>query len=129
MEPVTGIEPALPAWKAGALPLSYTDVLPWAPSHVHPWLPVFPGCHVRKKGGLHAAGPDEKTPRGAGRRTRTPDLLVTNQLLYLLSYTGVCALRGVTKSTQGLKEVSTLCLSRMVEQAGLEPATQFPLAN
>ena len=26
MEPVTGIEPALPAWKAGALPLSYTDV-------------------------------------------------------------------------------------------------------
>ena len=27
MEPVTGIGPALPAWKAGALPLSYTDVI------------------------------------------------------------------------------------------------------
>ena len=26
VEPVTGIEPALPAWKAGALPLSYADV-------------------------------------------------------------------------------------------------------
>ena len=26
---------------------------------------------------------------GAGRRTRTPDLLITNQLLYRLSYTGV----------------------------------------
>ena len=26
---------------------------------------------------------------GAGRRTRTPDLLITNQLLYQLSYTGV----------------------------------------
>lgn len=26
LEPVTGIEPALPAWKAGALPLSYTDI-------------------------------------------------------------------------------------------------------
>lgn len=26
LEPVTGIGPALPAWKAGALPLSYTDV-------------------------------------------------------------------------------------------------------
>ena len=29
------------------------------------------------------------TPFGAGRRTRTPDLLITNQLLYQLSYTGV----------------------------------------
>ena len=27
--------------------------------------------------------------RGAGRRTRTPDLLITNQLLYRLSYTGI----------------------------------------
>ncbi len=26
LEPVTGIEPAWPAWKAGALPLSYTDI-------------------------------------------------------------------------------------------------------
>ena len=26
---------------------------------------------------------------GAGRRTRTPDLLITNQLLYQLSYTSV----------------------------------------
>ena len=31
--------------------------------------------------------PAEK--RGAGRRTRTPDLLITNQLLYRLSYTGI----------------------------------------
>ena len=29
------------------------------------------------------------TLNGAGRRTRTPDLLITNQLLYQLSYTGV----------------------------------------
>ena len=28
------------------------------------------------------------TLNGAGRRTRTPDLLITNQLLYQLSYTG-----------------------------------------
>ena len=27
---------------------------------------------------------------GAGGRTRTPDLLITNQLLYQLSYTSVC---------------------------------------
>ena len=26
---------------------------------------------------------------GAGRRIRTPDLLITNQLLYRLSYTGI----------------------------------------
>ncbi len=29
-----------------------------------------------------------KSLSGAGRRTRTPDLLITNQLLYQLSYTG-----------------------------------------
>lgn len=28
MEPVTGIGPAYPAWKAGVLPLNYTDVVP-----------------------------------------------------------------------------------------------------
>ena len=32
-------------------------------------------------------------PYGAGERTRTPDLLITNQLLYQLSYTStLCAL-------------------------------------
>ena len=36
---------------------------------------------------------------GAGRRTRTPDLLITNQLLYLLSYTS-------TESTMTLDGVS-----------------------
>ena len=28
---------------------------------------------------------------GAGGRTRTPDLLITNQLLYQLSYTSICS--------------------------------------
>ena len=32
--------------------------------------------------------PRIKLCSGAGRRTRTPDLLITNQLLYQLSYTG-----------------------------------------
>ena len=31
---------------------------------------------------------------GAGGRTRTPDLLITNQLLYQLSYTSTCAQLG-----------------------------------
>ena len=30
---------------------------------------------------------------GAGRRTRTPDLLITNQLLYQLSYTSISTAR------------------------------------
>ena len=34
------------------------------------------------------AAPSERT-NGAGRRIRTPDLLITNQLLYQLSYTSV----------------------------------------
>ena len=33
--------------------------------------------------------PQSGKPCGAGRRTRTPDLLITNQLLYRLSYTGI----------------------------------------
>ena len=28
---------------------------------------------------------------GAGGRTRTPDLLITNQLLYQLSYSSICS--------------------------------------
>ena len=35
---------------------------------------------------------------GAGRRTRTPDLLITNQLLYQLSYTSVFQLDYNSKS-------------------------------
>ena len=31
----------------------------------------------------------EKAKNGAGGRTRTPDLLITNQLLYQLSYTSL----------------------------------------
>ena len=38
LEPATGIEPALPAWKAGALPLSYTDG--WCREQI----PPTPGC-------------------------------------------------------------------------------------
>ena len=33
--------------------------------------------------------------KGAGERTRTPDLLITNQLLYRLSYAGINDLRAL----------------------------------
>ena len=62
---------------------------------------------MRKKKGLGAYGPVEsksdcrsanRKPRlnlGAGERSRTSDLLITNQLLYQLSYT---SLRGLTRT-------------------------------
>lgn len=50
LEPVTGIGPALPAWKAGALPLSYTDVVcPGQRMNDAPGLPVFPGRQKQKE--------------------------------------------------------------------------------
>ena len=36
-----------------------------------------------------AASASPRTATGAGERTRTSDLLITNQLLYQLSYTGM----------------------------------------
>ena len=55
MERVMGIEPTWSAWKAGALPLSYTRIM----------------------------------QSGAGERNWTPNLLITSQLLYQLSYTSL----------------------------------------
>ena len=49
-------------------------------------LPVFPGCHLKEGIFGEVIG---HTPRGATRRARTADLLVTNQLLYRLSYDGM----------------------------------------
>ena len=45
--------------------------------------------------------------RGAGGRTRTPDLLITNQLLYRLSYTSMekelmATTKGLEPSTSGV---------------------------
>ena len=39
----------------------------------------------------HSGIPPYLLVRGAGRRIRTPDLLITNQLLYQLSYTSISA--------------------------------------
>jgi hypothetical protein len=49
---------------------------------------------------------------GAGERSRTSDQLITNQLLYQLSYASVadftesCNFRGKTRGSQGLIEVA-----------------------
>ena len=49
---------------------------------------------------------------GAGTRVRTEDLLITNQMLYQLSYTGFCA--------YGPKNIVTKTMER---ETGIEPAT------
>src|SRR5664279_4137587 len=49
VERATGIEPAWPAWKAGALPLSYARV-PVPPSVAGGARRTSPGCHVRARG-------------------------------------------------------------------------------
>ena len=51
---------------------------------------------------IQQKGDDVETPRnqqwdGAGGRTRTPDLLITNQLLYQLSYTSVSAASAIQR--------------------------------
>ena len=43
VEPLTGIEPVSPAWKAGALAIVLQRRIAWRRSP-HQALPVFPGC-------------------------------------------------------------------------------------
>ena len=46
---------------------------------------------------------------GAGGRTRTPDLLITNQLLYQLSYTSIFVNKGLTLANfSALKYYNTI---------------------
>src|SRR6266576_2977772 len=65
--------------------------------------------------------------RGAGSRIRTDDLLITNQLLYQLSYAGICLDQRCNGATRMLKAVyTTICtllkqISRM--PAGTAAAT------
>ncbi len=118
MERVKGVEPSQPAWKAGALPLSYTRKKRWSGkrdsnSRPPPWqggalaTELLP--HMVDESGfepLKAKLTDlQSVPfgqlgyssilktlvkiNGAGDRTWTHNLLITSQLLYRLSYTSV----------------------------------------
>ena len=91
LEPLTGIEPAHPAWKAGVLPLNYGGIGAGRD-----------GLHARLLSfQLSVWGEEKEEPMGwirpiggAAGGTRTHDLLITNQLLCQLSYNGVCAVRA-----------------------------------
>ena len=124
VEPLTGIEPVSPAWKAGVLPLNYSGGLPGVDHHTRR-CPSFRAVWWKRREKKSRGA--ERSPRGAGGRTRTPDLLITNQLLYRLSYTSGYALHGGGITTQGLHvfpcchEVNMKALVRLVEISGIEP--------
>ena len=63
---------------------------------------------------------------GAGGRTRTPDLLITNQLLYQLSYTSII---NACLLYHKIKNLSTpdfrFFWKSLVEATGLEPAASW----
>ena len=63
--------------------------------------------------------------RGAGRRTRTPDLLITNQLLYQLSYTSIATARMII--AEGVKKVN--CFSKYFRRDFTPPHLHSPAAS
>ena len=122
LERVKRIELSQSAWKAEVLPLHYTRILGrlmgieptnvgatircvnhFAPIAMAGVAGIEPTLTVLETAVL----PLNYTPtyliNGAGSRTRTRNLLITSQLLYQLSYSGICLI--------------------MVEDDGLEPPT------
>ena len=93
-----GIEPSQPAWKAGTLPLSYTRIFNlykvvedggFEPPKA--MLTDLQSAPFGRSGTLPCVRDKQKLIPvcGAGDGTRTRDLLITNQLLYQLSYTSI----------------------------------------
>ena len=110
MEREKGIEPSLPAWKAGVLPLNYSRVFPSMtenpkemgregfepPKRNATDLQSVPVDHLgicptyfflsTHNSLTRDSSTDFALNIKAGERLRTPDLLITSQLLYQLSY-------------------------------------------
>ena len=57
---------------------------------------------------------------GAGRRTRTPDLLITNQLLYQLSYTSIATAGMII--TERRRNVNRFCNIFLARRSFYSPA-------
>ena len=57
---------------------------------------------------------------GAAERIRTPDLLITNQLLYQLSYNSMSRAAGITAQNYEVEGCARLGVERMT---GIEPAS------
>ena len=80
LEPMQGIEPRSPVYKAGALPLSYKGIE--VPDQGH-----FAEMCVR--GVLTSFSAGQTLSVGAGGENRTPDIKITNHALYRLRYTSL----------------------------------------
>lgn len=85
MERVEGIEPSRLAWKARALPLSYTRKFGGG-RRIRTFEGAANGFTVRP---LWPLGNPSWSLNGAGDGTRTRNLLITSQLLFQLSYTSL----------------------------------------
>ena len=81
-------------------PFGHSGTLPYKP------LPVWLGMSMRLR--LSASG--------AGERTRTPDLLITNQLLYQLSYTSVKRVHDALGDPSEIRTPDTLIKSQVLCQ-------------
>ena len=81
---------------------------------------TFNYIEMMLKGALAKQKEDSKTIFGAGDKTRTYDLMITNQLLYQLSYTGLCDPQLGDPQTRILAKssvcVQILEVERIVEQ-------------
>ena len=60
---------------------------------------------------------------GAGRRTRTPDLLITNQLLYQLSYTSTSAAKFILPEENAFVKPVFWVLRRKIAHIGKKNAS------
>ena len=80
----------------------------WTCNGFRAWWGMVDSNHRRRSQQIYSLSPlaTREIPHmkfvedGAGRRTRTPDLLITNQLLYQLSYTSISTEQGSLYSTE-----------------------------
>ena len=106
MAGAVGIEPTPEVLETSVLPLNYAPIMVEGDG----FEPPNPkGADLQSAAFSHFATPP--IIKNAGERNRTPNLLITSQLLYQLSYTGICihimvARDGIEPPTQGF---SVLC--------------------
>ena len=130
-------------WQGDALPLSHFRKIYWwrrvDSNHCRRSQRIYSPPPLATRALLHMLPLWGFELVGAGKGTRTPDLLITNQLLYQLSYASAFPYRGeilairtglepVTSSVTGwhsnqLNYRTAHCLTFMVGAIGLEPMT------
>lgn len=78
MEPMTGIGPAYPAWKAGVLPLNYIDMEGTSNQEMMPSL--VPGDGARHRGGVSLTIWRKEETARAGAATPNPNTAMSGNI-------------------------------------------------